>query len=70
MILDPAELRCITGKKHRDAQRRVLVLLGIEHRVRPDGAILVSRAHCEKSLTGGGATATVHILEPNWSALT
>lgn len=69
MILDDTELRRLTGKIHRDAQLVVLVALGITHKVRPDGSILVSEAHVQR-LLGGVASAKVRTpAEPNWDAL-
>lgn len=69
MFLDEAALRKLTGKVHRDSQLRVLTALGITHKVRPDGSILVSEAHVER-LLGGSANAKVRSsLEPNWDAL-
>lgn len=69
MILSSEQLRGLTGKKHRDAQLRVLVALGVTHKVRPDGSIIVSEAHVER-LLGGVANAKVRTpTEPNWSAL-
>ena len=52
ICLTDEEIAELTGKKHRDAQRRVLVALGIEHRVRPDGSIVVSRDHFKEVLGG------------------
>ena len=50
MFLDAIELEQLTGKKRRDAQVRALRFMGIEHRVRPDGTVAVSRIHVEQSL--------------------
>ncbi len=50
MFLDADELEQLTGKKRRDAQVRALRFMGIEHRVRPDGTVAVSRMHVEQTL--------------------
>lgn len=55
MILTPEELQQLTGRKRRDAQARVLRHMGIEHRVRPDGSVVVLRAHVDEVLGGGKA---------------
>lgn len=69
MILTGTQLRSLTGKTHRDAQLRVLMALGVTHKVRPDGSILVSEAHVER-LLGGLPNAKVRASnEPNWAAL-
>lgn len=52
MFLTPDELIELTGRKRRDAQAMVLRYMGIEHRVRPDGAVIVLRAHVEQVLGG------------------
>lgn len=68
MNLDDDELELLTKKKHRDAQVRVLVAAGIKHIVRPDGSIIVSRAHVEHIL-GGMPPAKVRTpTEPDWGA--
>lgn len=58
MFLTPDELIELTGRKRRDAQAMVLRHMGIEHRVRPDGAVVVLRAHVEQ-LFGGTTGAKV-----------
>lgn len=69
MIADKALLRKITGKAHRDAQLRELVHLGITHKVRSDGTILVSEAHVERLLGGLAKSKVATPAEPNWNAL-
>lgn len=41
MILSPQDLALLTGKRQRNAQRRVLSALAIPYRLRPDGSIVV-----------------------------
>lgn len=70
MFLDDDEVVQLTGKQRRPAQARVLTLMGIEHRLRPDGSVAVLRAHVEKLF---GGTSTVEKAkkktEPNFAAL-
>lgn len=70
MFLTPEELIELTGKQRKPAQARVLTLMGIEHRLRPDGSVAVLRAHVEK-LFGGASVAQKAKKEtgPNWAAL-
>ena len=57
MFLTVDEVRELTGRQRRQAQGETLRALGIEHRVRPDGSVLVLRAHVEHQL-GGGTPST------------
>ena len=45
LVLSPDELIELTGKQRRSAQAKVLTALAIPFRVRPDGSLLVLRAH-------------------------
>lgn len=72
MILNDEELIQLTKVKCRkrllryQRQRQVLELMGIAHKVRPDGSLIVSRAHVE-GLLGGVIEAKVDKpFEPNW----
>ncbi len=56
-FLTSEELAELTRRKHRDAQMRVLHFMGIEHKLRPDGSVVVSRAHIESALGGPVASA-------------
>lgn len=56
IFLTQEEIRQMTGRVRYKSQSHVLSTLGIEHKVRPDGSMLVLRAHVEKSL--GGMTET------------
>lgn len=55
LLLQPEELYELTGKKHCRAQRTVLTSMGFEHRVRPDGSLVVLRSHLEQQLGVAGA---------------
>lgn len=56
IFLTQDEIREMTGRVRYKSQAHVLSALGIEHMVRPDGSMLVLRAHVEQSL--GGTTKT------------
>ena len=43
-VLSPAELGVLTGKKYHSAQIRELNHMGISHRTRVDGSVVVVRA--------------------------
>lgn len=47
MFLTAEEMIEMTGRQRSDAQVRVLKFMGIEHRIRPDGKVVVLRAHVE-----------------------
>ena len=70
VCLSPLEIHQITGRKRRPSQVRALRFMGIEHRIRPDGSILVSRVHVEKLLDGDSVKRRIEkYTEPNWSAI-
>lgn len=69
MFLTPAEINELTGKTRKPAQVRALRYMGIEHRVRPDGALIVSRSHIEKVLDGVATPPAPREVEPNWDAM-
>ena len=69
MFLTREELAALTARVQYSAQRKVLSMMGIEHRTRPDGSIVVLRTHVEQ-LFGGIATGRgIKNTEPNWGAL-
>lgn len=70
MFLDDEELVELTKKLRRNAQRRVLNALGIEHKVRPDGSLAVLRSHVEKQFGGSpdAGRAKKPVL-PDWSGV-
>jgi len=45
LCLTPEEIKEITQKRRYSAQDRVLRAMGIESKRRPDGSVLVDRAH-------------------------
>ena len=40
-VLSPDELKQLTQKKQSTSQREVLNFMGIDHRMRPDGSVVV-----------------------------
>ncbi len=69
MFLTPSEINLLTGKKRRPAQTKVLRFMGIEHRLRPDASLIVSRDHVTKLLDGDSVKRRIKKrIEPNWSA--
>jgi hypothetical protein len=69
ICLTDEEIAEVTGKKHRDAQCKVLVRLGVAHLVRPDGSLVVSREHFEEVLGGKKRSNVPRSPEPDWNAL-
>ncbi|MDD2325698.1 MAG: DUF4224 domain-containing protein [Alphaproteobacteria bacterium] len=72
MFLNQDQIAALTGKQQPSAQRRALNLMGITHKLRPDGTLVVLEQHVCQEL--GGAVAptkiqTPKVAEPNWSAI-
>lgn len=68
MFLTPLEITQLTGKKRRPAQVRVLRFMGIEHRVRPDASLIISRDYMTKLLDGDSTNNRIRCrTEPDWS---
>jgi hypothetical protein len=61
------KVRCRRNKTRWERQRAVLVQLGIEHRVRPDGSLVVSRQHVEHLLGGGRGGKVGREWQPDFS---
>lgn len=69
-FLTQEEIRDLTGRVQNAAQVKVLRGMGIEHRARPDGSIVILRSHVEQTL--GGATPAPRKrtpAEPNFANL-
>lgn len=70
-FLDAQDLVELTNRRRRDAQAKMLLAMGIQHRVRADGTIAVLRAHVERIF--GAESSSVSKLEkpmePNWGAM-
>lgn len=58
-----------TGKKRPSAQVRALRGMGIEHKVRPDGKVLVSLEHLNKLLDGNVENRVKNRTEPKWELM-
>jgi len=69
MFLTPEDIAALTLKTQRKAQRAALNFMGIDHKIRPDGSIVVLRAHVEKVLGASMPTTAGKKREPNWSAI-
>lgn len=70
MILSPEELQQLTGRKRCGAQIQALRFMGIEHRQRPDGSVVVLRAHVEQVLcVRDPGSKPRKRTEPNWDAV-
>lgn len=54
MFLTPEELIDLTHAKRTGTQVRALQMMGIEHKIRPDGTVAVLRAHVEAVFGGTG----------------
>jgi hypothetical protein len=46
------EIRQLTQKQRRSSQSKILTFLGIEHKKRPDGTLVVLRHHVDAVLSG------------------
>lgn len=68
-ILSEEELYELTRRKYAPAQARQLRFMGIEHRPRADGSLVVLRSHVEKTLGGGVQNHVKRKAEPNWNAI-
>lgn len=69
MFLTPDQIKALTERTQHRAQAAMLRSLGITHKIRSDGSILVLTAHVEKEL---GWTAPAKEKEssfqPDWAA--
>lgn len=66
LFLTDNEVRELTRRERYSAQVRALRRMGIDHRIRPDGSVLVLRSHVESLFSGHVAS---NDQEPNWGAL-
>lgn len=70
MFLEPDELVTLTGRTQNRAQARALRMMGIEHRVRPNGTIVVLSEHVAVVLGAQVAVAARDVsIEPDWRAM-
>lgn len=69
MFLTEEEIRELTNRKQRSSQAMVLRTLGITHKVRADGSLVVLRAHVEHELGYRSPPAKREKeFVPNWDA--
>jgi len=69
MFLTEDEIVELTKKTRHSSQCAVLNALGIVHKVRPDGSLVVARAHANKEFGVAEDKKKPKELEPNWGAL-
>lgn len=69
MILTESEIFLLTGKKRSSAQIQALNAMGIEHKLRPDNSIVVSRLHLEQTLGVIVPNNTPKQFEPDWTLI-
>ncbi|MGB4102172.1 MAG: DUF4224 domain-containing protein [Alphaproteobacteria bacterium] len=70
MFLSHEEIAALTGKQQNSAQRRALNSMGITHKLRPDGSIVVLECHVQRELGGAQiANTQTKNVEPNWGAI-
>ncbi|MBC8725820.1 DUF4224 domain-containing protein [Paraburkholderia sp. 31.1] len=68
MFLSADELIELTGRRQRASQESALRAMGIEHKVRADGRLVVSRRHVEQQLGAASDSSTQNEIMPDWSA--
>lgn len=70
MFLTADEIKELTKRTQYRAQAQMLNHLGITHKVRSDGTLLVLRSHVEKEMGGiSDAKTKVREFQPNWEAI-
>lgn len=70
LVLTPEELKSLTGHVRSDAQVKELRHMGIEHKVRRDGTVAVSRDHYDKVMSGNTTKKRTAVPDDkiNWEA--
>jgi hypothetical protein len=68
MFLTREELTLLTGRRQRVSQAQALRAMGIQHRIRPDGHIVVLRRHVELLFGVEAERRTAVEPMPDWSA--
>ena len=69
IFLSQEEIKELTNRVHRKAQRAALNSLGITSKIRPDGSLVVARAVVENELGVTPSKKSKIKTEPNWSAM-
>lgn len=66
-FLSVVEMIALTGYRHSSAQARALNRMGIEHKIRPDGKVVVLREHIKEMLCKNTSmSSTIRKTQPNW----
>lgn len=68
MFLNETEIKVLTKRTRSKAQQRQLNAMGIQHKVRADGSLVVLSAHVDKVL-GGNVESSKRSREPRWEVL-
>jgi hypothetical protein len=64
MFLTEDEISALTGKVRHPSQIRVLNRLGIDHKVRPDGSLVVLRSVTDRALGERVPKSKMKVWEP------
>lgn len=67
--LSPAQIKRITKRGTREAQRAELRHLGIPFKDRSDGTLLVLAEHVDAAVLGSASAKLSKTEEPDWSAV-
>lgn len=67
MFLTEEEIEALTGRIRKPSQSRVLSFMGIEHKTRPDGSLVVLRSIVEKILGNAVMTGARKKSAPDFS---
>lgn len=69
-FLTAGEVRELTDRVNMNSQVKVLRAMGIEHRMRPDGSVVILRSHVNKVFDGlAGSVNKNKTVSPNWGAI-
>lgn len=68
MFLSIDEVVELTGKRRHSLQAEILRTMGIEHKVRADGRVLVLRKYLEQEFGVKSSKKKEPVFEPNWEA--
>lgn len=69
IFLTPEEIHTLTKRSYRPAQAKVLREMGIDHKIHPDGDVLILRSHINKVFNGDESQKpSTESKEPNWGA--
>ena len=70
-FLDSEEIKELTNTTQKAAQIRVLKTMGIEHKIRADGSVVILRAHIDQVFGGlvSSKSKPVKQANPIWDAI-